>query len=77
MGLIVTDGCDFFSDEKRDTRTEIAYLAQGVPAYRLVNTSRQDRCRIEKEIITDPKRDTVLQFTRFVPLQGDLADYHK
>ena len=29
-----------------------------------------------KEIIADPVRDVVLQRTRFVPLQGTLADYH-
>src|SRR5690242_4318213 len=36
--LIVTDGKDFFSDEKRDTTHEVEYEAPGVPAYRLVNT---------------------------------------
>lgn len=75
MGLIVTDGCDFFSEEKRHARHQISSLAQGVPAYRLVNTCLQGRYRIEKEIIADPQRDVVLQQTRFVPLQGTIETY--
>lgn len=76
LGLIVTDGRDFFSEEKRHTQHEVAYLAEGVPAYRLVNTCTQGRYRIEKEIVADPQRDAVLQRTRFTPLQGPLEDYH-
>jgi glucoamylase len=76
MGLIVTDGQEFFSEEKRHARSQVAYLASGVPAYRLTNTCMEGRYRIEKEIIADPQRDVVLQRTRFVPLQGTLADYH-
>jgi hypothetical protein len=36
----------------------------------------EERYRIEEESIADPQRDVVLQRTRFVPLQGTLADYH-
>src|SRR5579864_7936437 len=43
MGLIVTDGRDFFSEEKRHARHEIAPLADGVPAFRLVNTCNENR----------------------------------
>ncbi len=75
FGLIVTDGRAFFSEEKRDTDSEIACLAPGVPGYRLTNTCRQGRYRIEKEIVTYPSGDVLLQRTRFVPLQGALADY--
>jgi glucoamylase len=76
MGLIVTDGADFFSEEKRDTDSKIQWLGDGVPAFRLVNTCRNNRYRIEKEIVTDPNRDTVLQQVRFIAQQGELADYH-
>jgi glucoamylase len=76
MGLIVTDGVDFFSEEKRDSDSAVHWLAEGVPAYRLVNTCRAGRYRIEKEIVTDPQRDTVLQRIQFVARQGELADYH-
>jgi glucoamylase len=76
LGLIVTDGQGFFSEEKRHAEHEVAYLAQGVPAYRLVNTCHQGRYRIEKEVLSDPGRDVVLQHVRFVPLQGSMDDYH-
>jgi glucoamylase len=76
LGLIVTNGSDFFSEEKRHTDSEVSYLAKGVPAYKLVNTCKQGRYRIEKEIIADPQRDVVLQRTRFFPELGSLEDYH-
>jgi len=41
LGLIVTDGRDFFSEEKRHARHEVKYLAEGVPAYQLSNTFLQ------------------------------------
>lgn len=76
LGLIVSSGNEFFSEEKRNTEQEIETLAPGVPAYKLINTCLDGRYRIEKEILTDPKRDVVLQNTRFIPLQGKLEDYH-
>ncbi len=76
MGLIVTDGADFFSEEKRHAVHKVEYLEEGIPAYRLTNTCKQGRYLIEKEILSDPRRDVLLQKTRFVPLKGKLADYH-
>jgi glucoamylase len=75
LGLIVTNGRDFFSEEKRDARHEIATVAEGAPAFRLVNTCRQGRYRLEKEIFADPRRETLLHI-RFTPYQGRTADYH-
>lgn len=75
LGLIVTDGRAFFSEEKRHTHQAITMLAEGVPAYRLTNTCRQGRYRLEKEVLTDPARDVVLQQVRFEALQGALTDY--
>jgi glucoamylase len=75
MGFIITDGADFFSEEKSATISKVDYLTDGVPAFRLVNNSRDGRYRIEKEIVSDPDRNTVLQQVRFVPLQGALTDY--
>jgi glucoamylase len=75
LGLIVTDGREFFSEEKRHTDHQVDYLAEGVPAYRLINTCVQGRYRIEKEVVADPDRDVLLQRIRFVPLQGTLAGY--
>jgi glucoamylase len=76
LGLIVTDGQIFFSEEKRHTTTRVAYLAPGVPAYRLTNTCRKGLYQVEKEIPADPRRDVVLQHTHFTPLEGTLEDYH-
>ena len=76
MGFVVTDGHSFFSEEKRAARSEIGTLAPGVPAYRLVNTCQQGRYRVEKEVVTDPRRDVLLQRVRFTPLVGTAADYH-
>ena len=75
MGLIVTDGATYFSEEKRDAESSVRWLADGVPAYGLVNASHDGRYRIEKQIVTDPRRDTVLQQVRFIPQQGALSDY--
>jgi len=75
MGLMVTDGSDFFSEEKRQTKPHIEALADGVPSFRLTNTCMAGRYRIEKQILSDPHRDSVLQRTQFTALKGDLKDY--
>jgi glucoamylase len=75
LGLIVTDGQTYFSEEKRDTGSKTSQVAVGVPAYRILNTAVDGRYRIEKEVLTDPWRDVVLQRVRFVPIEGTLADF--
>jgi glucoamylase len=75
FGLIVTNGRDFFSEEKRHCTFRNLPFEPGVPAYELTNTETQGRYRIEKEVLTDPWRNVVLQKIRFVPLQGSLGDY--
>ena len=75
LGLIVTDGSSFFSEEKRHCQFENHADRPGVPVYELTNTELQGRYRIEKEVFTDPYRNVVLQKIRFVPLQGKLDDY--
>ena len=75
MGLLVTSGTDYFSEEKRATAQQIENLAPGVPAFHLTNTSLDGRYRIEKEVLADPRRDAILQQTRFSALEGKLEDY--
>jgi glucoamylase len=75
MGLIVTDGSSFFSEEKRHCRFENLPLEPGIPVYELTNTSLDGRYQIEKEVFTDPFRNVVLQRVRFHALQGKLQDY--
>jgi glucoamylase len=76
MGMIVTDGLEYFSEEKRNAQHLIKQIAPGVPAYRLENSSEDGRYRIEKEVLTDPSREALLQWTRFVPLQGTIETFH-
>ncbi len=74
--LLVTDGANFFSEEKRDTTHEIQPLAQGVPGYRITNTCMHGRFRIVKTVVTDSLREVLLQTVEFRALQGSLHDYH-
>ncbi len=75
LGFIVTNGRDFFSEEKRHCTFENTPFEPGVPAFELINTHVDGRYRIHKEVLTDPYRNVVLQKIRFVPLQGNLSDY--
>ena len=75
MGLIVTDGKAFFSEEKRHATSSLNYPLAGAPLYHLINNCNSGRYRVEKEIITDPQRNVVLQRTAFAPLSGALDDY--
>jgi glucoamylase len=75
LSLVVTDDRGLFSDERWDARHEMKWLAGGVPAFGLVNTCREGRYRIEKTVLAHPRRNVVLQLTRFVPLAGRLEDY--
>ena len=54
MEFIITDGKDFFSEEKRNAKSIANCPAEGVPAYQIINTCDQGLYRIEKEILTDP-----------------------
>ena len=74
LGFIVTDGRSYFSEEKRDSRSNTSQISPGIPAYRVRNTSVDGRYRIEKEVLTDPWRDVVLQRIRFIPVHGGSAD---
>jgi glucoamylase len=76
LGLIVTSGSDFFSEEKRHCTFENRPFEPGLPAFELINTDLSGRYRIHKEVLTDPYRNVVLQKVRFEPLQGQLSDYH-
>lgn len=53
MGLIITDGAAFFSEEKRDADSGVHWLAKDVPAFELINVSRDGRYRIEKQTLTE------------------------
>jgi len=75
MGFIVTDGHEFFSEEKRHCTFENHPYEPGIPVFQLTNTEISGRYRIHKEVLTDSYRNVVLQKVRFEPLQGALFDY--
>lgn len=75
LGLIVTNGRDFFSEEKRDTTHRLTVVEDGVPAYRVANICNHGRYRIDKCVISHPHHDAVLQQIRLTALQGALEDY--
>jgi glucoamylase len=76
FGLIVTDGRGFFSEEKRNANSTLEPVADGVPAFVVTSRCADDRYRIDKLVLTDPRRDVVLQRIELRALRGSLADYH-
>ncbi|MGE5756963.1 MAG: glycoside hydrolase family 15 protein, partial [Planctomycetaceae bacterium] len=48
---------------------------EGAPLFRLTNTCKQGRYRIEKVVLANPRQHAALQAARFTPLQGSSADY--
>lgn len=75
INLIVTNGKDFFSDEKTDTSHHIKHIAKNVPGYHVTNSCNHHHYRIEKEIISDPSRDTLLQRIQFFPTNKKRKDF--
>jgi glucoamylase len=70
FGLIVTDGAaqGFFAEEKRDTKTSMRRYGDGVPMFSITNAC--ERFTIEKQILTDPLHDCVLQRISLTPAPG-------
>jgi glucoamylase len=75
MELLVTKDGNFFSEEKRHSRHETQMIESGIPAFKIKNTGYETLYTIEKEIITDPLHNTVLQHVKFSPLTGNLAEF--
>ncbi len=75
LGLIVTDGRGFFSEEKRHAVCQVERPDPGIPLYRLTNTCREGRYRIHKTVWADPKRPALLVRISFEALQGRPEDY--
>ena len=76
QGLIVTDGREFFSEEKRNAEHDYELIGEGIPVYRITNTCLDKRYQIKKLVYCDPKRNVLLQEIEFIPLIGKLEDYH-
>ncbi len=67
FGLLFTDATGFFSEEKRDCTSVVERLEDGVPAFTLTNTQAENRYRVTKHIVTDPRADTLLQEIHLEP----------
>ena len=76
FGLIVTDGRAFFSEEKRDTKSDTRPIAEGVPAFAITSTCVKGCYRLEKTVLSHPRWDVVLQRVDFHALTGTISDYH-
>lgn len=66
---------DKFTEVKRDCVHHVEGIAEGVPAYRIVNTCEAGRFRLTEEIVTDPRRPTLLMRLKFECLRGKLDEY--
>ena len=75
FGFVVTDGRSFFSEEKRNTTSVIRPISEGVPAFAVTSTCVSGRYRLEKLVLSDPRRDVVLQRVAFHALAGTIAGY--
>jgi glucoamylase len=73
LGLLITDGAGYVSEEKRHAASVIARLAPGVPAFHLENRARDGRYVIEKDVLSDPTSDVLLQRVRLRVLDPRLA----
>ncbi len=76
MEFMVADGKDFFSEEKRDTNHLIKMIKAGVPCYQIINTCIDKKYEIQKEIIADPLRNTVLQNVSFKQKKASRNELH-
>ena len=75
LGLHVASGSKFASDEATDAEHRIEIPDAAIPFYHVVNTCRQGRYRITKDVLTHPREAVVLQRVRFEALAGKFSDY--
>lgn len=75
MELVITGPQGLFLEEKRDFRHRTHPIEPGVPAFVSVSESVDGSLRIEKEIITDPRRPVLLQRIRLDPCKGGGSEY--
>jgi glucoamylase len=75
LSLLVTDGKSFVADELEDATYTIERLDGRTPAYRVISTDKEQRWAVVKEIVADPRADTILFTVTFQALEGLPADY--
>ncbi len=64
LELLITDGKEFFHEERRHLEPVAELLHPGAPAYRIVGTPPEGQYRLEKEVLTDPHLPVLLERIR-------------
>jgi hypothetical protein len=62
--FLISDGETFCHEEKRDLEHQLEYPERDCPFYRLINTERNGRYQLIKQVITDPHRSVLLVHTK-------------
>lgn len=73
--FLVSDGGQYFSDERVVTRETEEMAVPGVPAYLIRNRCHRGQYRLEKTVLSDPGRNSVIQRVRFEPARPGLHLY--
>jgi glucoamylase len=68
LEYLITDGKEFFHEEKRNLRSKVRRLSHHALGYSIANSDPRGRYTIHKEIIADPHLSCVLQHTS---VEGD------
>ncbi|MBI5097011.1 MAG: glucan 1,4-alpha-glucosidase [Nitrospirae bacterium] len=76
LQFLISDGKTFFNEERRDTLSTIEYLDPKALAYRVINTAKNGRYRLIKDILTDPDAQSLVIKTSFQALEGGIEDLH-
>ncbi|MCX4027064.1 hypothetical protein H0A36_13650 [Endozoicomonas sp. SM1973] len=74
LQLLISDGKSFFIEEKQ-LQHQITYMNDKSLAYHLTNSDPNNRFTINKKIITDPNRDTLIQNINVTVNQPNLKFY--
>src|SRR5258706_11793772 len=64
LQFLISDGKNFFHDEKRNLQTKVERPWANALGYRCVNCDPEGRYQIHKRIITDPHLSCILQHVR-------------
>lgn len=68
MGFLITDGTSFLHEEKRDLDQRFEYIDDDALGVRLINSDREGRYTLTKQVICDPHHSVLLMQ---VKLDGD------
>jgi glucoamylase len=73
--FLVADASGFFSDEEWDATHNVQWLETGIPSCKIETRCKLGKYTIEKEIVTDPVRDTLMMRVHFRPSVPELRLY--